>query len=121
MDLPGQERRGVVVVEVQDHVAAHDRSGKPGAAGWMSIHFDLQAEDLVAVRREPHLMENSVKTDPGILDGPLRGELGVELVTFPAEFRLDGVSILRQIVGPRASFQREVKVLGVPRQAVEKA
>ena len=86
MELSCQERSSVVVLEVKQNMAPHDRGRKPGCGGGLGVDFDLDGDRVLGMPRQPAFVQQAWETHkcpmrpPPVADAELDAvPLGCEL------------------------------------------
>jgi hypothetical protein len=68
VELAAQQRRAVVVLKLERHVAANDGRCQHRSGGWVGVYFDLDGENLLSMGRQAQLVEQPHKAQEGAVD-----------------------------------------------------
>ena len=123
VELAGQERGAVVVLEAQEDVPPDDRGLEPGSVRGPRVHLELHREGLLAVAGEAHLVEQAGEAHERAVDDlpvarSCRSRRGIP----PARGPPGSTSrIAAEVVAGAGALQGEVEVLRVARDPVEEA
>ena len=121
MQLPGQQRRAIVVPQAKRYVSAHQPRRRARSVRWVGIHVDLDRQGFFAVRGEAVFEENPGEPEPGRVNGGSGSKRAPHRVPFAAELSADRHEPAAKVVPLPVPFQGEIEVFGVARKAVEKA
>ena len=113
MQFAGQERRSVVVLQLESHVATDEARGQHRAGGRVRVHFDLDRRHFVRVGRQTQLVEQATKADECAADYFSVIHLEFQGIALGSELRLNHAQVGPKVVLVPGSFQGKVRVFGI--------